>query len=57
MGNILRKISGGLRGYIGGKQRNVGRRAGMDKKTMVLGAIQRGGQLRLKVDNRADRVN
>jgi transposase-like protein len=41
--------------YIGGKRRGAGRGAGMDNKTMVLGAIQRGGQLRLKVDNRADR--
>ena len=41
--------------YIGGKQRHVGRGHGMDNKTMVLGIIQRGGELRLKVDKRANR--
>ena len=40
--------------YIGGKRRGVGRGGGMDNKVMVLGAIERGGQIRLKVDKRAD---
>lgn len=37
--------------YIGGKKRYVGR-GNMDGKTMVLGAIQRGGEVRLKVEKR-----
>ncbi len=40
--------------YIGGKSHR-GRAHGMDNKTMVLGAIQRDGQVRLKVERRADR--
>lgn len=40
--------------FVGGKQRGVGR-GNRDNKTMVLGAIERGGKLRLKVDQRADR--
>lgn len=37
--------------YIGGKRRYVGS-GNLDGKTMVLGAIQRGGELRLKVEKR-----
>jgi transposase-like protein len=37
--------------YIGGKRRHVGS-GYVDNKTMVLGAIQRGGQVRLKVERR-----
>jgi transposase-like protein len=40
--------------YVGGRRRGVGR-GNRDNKTMVLGAIERGGKLRLKVDQRADR--
>ncbi len=35
--------------YVGGKKRYVGR-GSLEGKTMVLGAIQRGGQIRLRVD-------
>jgi transposase-like protein len=41
--------------YIGGKNKGRGRSARLDNKTMVLGAIERGGQIRLRVDQRADR--
>jgi transposase-like protein len=37
--------------YIGGKRRHVGS-GYVDNKTMVLGAIQRGGEVRLKVERR-----
>lgn len=37
--------------YVGGKQRYVGR-GKLDNKTMVLGAIERGGALRVKVEPR-----
>jgi len=40
--------------YIGGKVRGKGR-GYVGNKTMLLGAIQRGGAVRLKVDKRADR--
>jgi transposase-like protein len=40
--------------YIGGKRRGVVKGGGMDNKTMVLGALERGGQVRLRVDKRAD---
>ncbi len=35
--------------YVGGKKRYVGR-GSLEGKTMVLGAIQRGGEIRLRVD-------
>ncbi len=49
--------------YIGGKAKNMHRGVrerkimgrGASGKAMVLGAIERGGKIRLKVDNRADR--
>jgi transposase-like protein len=37
--------------YVGGKKRYVGR-GSLEGKTMVLGAIQRGGEIRLRVDRR-----
>jgi transposase-like protein len=37
--------------YIGGKKRHVGS-GNLDNKTMVLGAVQRGGAIRLKVQRR-----
>lgn len=40
--------------YVGGKVRGKGR-GYRDNKTMVVGAIQRGGNVRLKVEQRADR--
>ncbi len=40
--------------YVGGKVRGRGR-GYRDNKTMVLGAIARGGDVRLKVEKRADR--
>ena len=40
--------------YVGGKVRGKGR-GYRDNKTMVVGAIQRGGSVRLKVEKRADR--
>jgi len=40
--------------YVGGKRRGVGR-GNRDNKTMVVGAIQRGGSVRLKVEKRNDR--
>ncbi len=40
--------------YVGGKVRGRGR-GYRDNKTMVVGAIQRGGNVRLKVEQRADR--
>lgn len=39
--------------YIGGKKR-AGQDKALDNKTMVLGAIARNGEVRLKVDRRAD---
>jgi transposase-like protein len=41
--------------YVGGKNRGKGRAAKLDNKTMVLGAVERGGRIRLRVDKRADR--
>jgi transposase-like protein len=35
--------------YVGGKKRHVGR-GSLEGKTMVLGAVERGGQIRLRVD-------
>jgi transposase-like protein len=40
--------------YVGGKRRYVGS-GSLDHKTMVLGAVERGGRIRLRVDKRADR--
>ncbi len=40
--------------WIGGKRRHVGR-GYVDNKTMVLGALQRGGEIGLRVEKRADR--
>lgn len=40
--------------YVGGRARGKGR-AYKGNKTMVLGAIQRGGEVRFKVEKRADR--
>lgn len=37
--------------YVGGKKRYVGR-GSLEGKTMVLGAIERGGEVRLRVDRR-----
>ena len=37
--------------YVGGKKRHVWR-GNMDGKTMVPGAIQRGGEVRLRVEKR-----
>jgi transposase-like protein len=39
--------------WIGGRKKGQGRGNWRDGKTMVLGAIERGGQVRLKVDKRA----
>ena len=39
--------------YIGGRQEGVGRGNWRRGKTMVLGAVERGGEVRLKVDKRA----
>lgn len=41
--------------FVGGKRRGVGS-GNRDGKKMVLGAIERGGKLRLKVDQRPDRA-
>ncbi len=42
--------------YVGGKRRGGrGRGTALDNKTMVLGAIQRGGEVRLKVEKRPTR--
>ena len=40
--------------YIGGKLRGRGWNRALDNKTMVLGAIARNGEVRLKVDRHAD---
>jgi transposase-like protein len=40
--------------YVGGKRRHVGR-GNRDNKTMVLGAVARGGDVRFKIEKRADR--
>jgi transposase-like protein len=40
--------------YIGGRNKGKGIAAKLDNKTMVLGAIERGGRIRLRVDKRAD---
>jgi len=37
--------------YVGGKKRHVGA-GNMDNKTMVLGALERGGEVRLRVEKR-----
>src|SRR5256714_14986524 len=36
--------------YIGGKNRGKGIGSRLDNKTMVLGAVERGGRIRLRVD-------
>lgn len=41
--------------YVGGRRRNVGR-GYRGNKTMVLGALQRGGHIRLKVEKRDDKA-
>lgn len=41
--------------YIGGKRRGRWLGTALDNKTMVLGAIQRGGEVRLKVEKRPTR--
>ena len=41
--------------YIGGHRRHVGHKAYRANKTMVLGAIERGGNVRLRVERRNDR--
>lgn len=38
--------------WIGGRRKGVGKGNWRDGKTMVMGAIQRGGEVRLKVDKR-----
>ncbi len=40
--------------YVGGKQKGVGH-GNRDNKTMVLGALERGGNVRMKVGSRATR--
>ena len=45
--------------YIGGHRRHVGSGGGYNNKTMVLGAVERGGAIRLRVERknkRADRA-
>jgi transposase-like protein len=37
--------------YLGGKRRHVGS-GNMDNKTMILGALERGGEIRLRVETR-----
>ncbi len=41
--------------YIGGRREGVGRGNWRRGKSMVLGAVERGGELRLKVDSRASK--
>ncbi len=41
--------------YVGGRNRGKGRHNKLANKTMVLGAIERGGPIRMKVEARADR--
>jgi transposase-like protein len=41
--------------YIGGKRRHVGS-GNRDNKTMVLGAVERGGPIRLKVEHRTKKT-
>ncbi len=41
--------------YIGGRREGVGRGNWRRYKTMVLGAVERGGEVRLKVDKRASK--
>jgi transposase-like protein len=41
--------------YVGGKRRHVGR-GYRENKTMVLGAIERGGEARLKVEHRSKKA-
>ena len=41
--------------YVGGRQEGVGRGNWRRGKTMVLGAVERGGEVRLKVDKRASK--
>ena len=41
--------------YIGGRQEGVGKGNWRRGKTMVLGAVERGGEVRLKVDKRASK--
>lgn len=41
--------------YIGGKREGKGHEGKFDNKTMVMGALQRGGNIRLRVEHRGDR--
>lgn len=41
--------------YVGGRKRGHGR--GFDNKTMIMGAIQRGGQVRFRVERHAKQQN
>ena len=58
MGSLAEELLSGIvevdETYVGGKKRGSGR-GYRGNKTMVLGAIERGGEVRLKVDKRADR--
>jgi len=47
----LQGIGGIDESYVGGKRRHV-ERGNLDNKTMILGAIQRGGDVRLRVERR-----
>src|SRR5580658_3020295 len=42
--------------YAGGKKRHVGS-GNLDNKTMILGALERGGQIRLRVERQTKRGN
>lgn len=42
--------------YVGGKQRHVGS-GSLANKTMILGALERGGQIRLRVERQTKRGN
>jgi transposase-like protein len=41
--------------WVGGRHRGHGRGKRLENKTMILAAIQRGGEVRMKMDKRADR--
>src|SRR5207244_2620898 len=44
--------------YVGGKRRHVGRRGDrLANKSMVIGALERGGSVRLRVERRSNRLD
>ncbi len=43
--------------YVGGKSSHKGRAHSFDNKTMVMGAIQRGGEVRIRVEHRAKKAS